>query len=95
MIVSACPPQVLILLSESTFELYPQAPGSEKIAGISEKFVKFSAADLGRWGCSRLSVRGKPGDICVFRGGEIVHGSPAVGVGEPTRFCTYANFQVS
>ena len=82
-------------MSESTFELYPQAPGSEKITDtdIPNKFVKFSAAELGRWRCSKLSVHGKTGDICVFKGGEIVHGSPGVAAGEPTRFCTYANFQ--
>ena len=45
-------------------------------------------------GCHREEVDLNMGDVLVFLGGRMVHGSPAVGDGEAPRCKTYAHWSV-
>lgn len=88
--------QIVIALSKTTGVLWP---GSHKyvFGRKAENFYKLTEQDLRilkQKGCKETEVDLDVGDVLVFLGGLMVHGSPAVRVGEAPRFMTYAHWSV-
>ena len=88
--------QIVIALSKTKGIVWP---GSHMHAfGLqAKKFYKLDEDDLCRLaqqGCTAKEVDLDVGDVLVFLGGVMVHGSPAVGHGEAPRCMTYAHWSV-
>ena len=88
--------QIVIALSKTKGIVWP---GSHKhgIGQNSQKFYKLTNDDfnfLKSKGCEEKEVDLDVGDVLVFLGGVMVHGSPAIGQGEAPRIMTYAHWLV-
>lgn len=60
-------------------------------------YLRLNRADVARLAekCPMTDVPVEAGAVFLFQGGQLVHGSPPVAIGEPPRWATYASFQAS
>ena len=88
--------QIVEALSDVAFDIWP---GSHKLrlepadceAGHFHMTDKYHHT-LNK-NCPRVQFAAAPGDVLIFKGGHLFHGSPPVGHGRPSpRVVTYANF---
>ena len=89
--------QCVIALAPGAFDIWP---GSHKLTvkkpPCGEQGHYHATDDFQnylRTNCKQLVVSCLPGDVLIFRGGDFVHGSPAIGDQHPSpRVMTYATF---
>ena len=88
--------QTVIALTDGAFDVWP---GSHKLCFNTEPceeghyHIGGSFKEQLESQCKRVVFTCQPGDVLVFQGGHFVHGSPAIGGGDPTpRVVTYGTF---
>jgi len=84
--------QIIIALSDTKFLLWPGSHQHD-IGSDAHGFYPLSRAEIQALPQPRSVVDAGAGDVCVMRGGKLVHGSVAVTSG--VRIMTYAHFETS
>ena len=93
--------QIVIALSKTTGIVWPGSHklviGKKKKHKKEKDYYELEEKDfrlLKTKGCSEKTVDLDVGDVLVFMGGVMVHGSPGLCVGEAPRIMTYAHWSV-
>ena len=87
--------QVVISLCQTEFMIFPGSQDVHLECRDMAKYHELSNEEmetLREAGVSQLAVAAGPGDVLVMQGGGVVHSSPAVASGHPTRYMAYAHY---
>ena len=88
--------QIVIALSRTHFRIFPGSHLVRMECWNQKNYHQMTTAELASLseaGVSQKDIDAALGDVLVMLGGRVVHSSPAVHEGAPTRYMAYAHYE--